>query len=571
MKKSILFMLIMIFGFIFMPVVHAADIPREGVTYFLQYPNGTEEVEENYDNAITRSNEEVLILSGETNSNGEVIFNGIANQGEVRIKQIVPDGYSTNERELYLNLSKEKNVEFRNTSGLLNPKTGRTLVVMFLLICLVLGSTILVKKNKKTALLIIPLVALGLMLDVKAGSDDLVIKVKDDFGSPLSGVRVEVYAKPYNIDAQPAVKFSSNEGHFFDGKTLMYFRIPSNNCSFSDFMDSLSENEYYYLNDNHLGAYRDGYRITSPLIPETLSNGTVVDINWQEDSDAQTIKIHGNGGTLDFYGTKLIETHEYKYTYNGMRSNIYNYTNSGKYNSGYSNESTCSNMNSYGVYKNPTNIYDYENTTDLYYCWHDKPDGIYINDEVFIGSKDDCFSARGTSDLRNYSSHAHLGLGDYSSLVYLQKEDYNEDYYDYFMMIKDALCVPCSPECPCTVATNNNYASNQGGRNSIGNQGWGKIKTVEINKLEVIYHGNTIVSFDKNDFQLLENVGFCNYGSTCKAYDYTVDAYAFINDQKLNTLKNYIEEVNNSTACPHDLAEGPVLVEEAPELVDYIE
>ena len=40
MKKYLKLLLVLLLGLFFIPNVYAADLPREGVTYFLYYPNG---------------------------------------------------------------------------------------------------------------------------------------------------------------------------------------------------------------------------------------------------------------------------------------------------------------------------------------------------------------------------------------------------------------------------------------------------------------------------------------------------------------------------------------------------
>ena len=80
------------------PIVHAEELPREGVTYFLTYPDGREEITESYDEAT--NSEELLLYEGPTNGRGEVVLENWSNVGQLRIIQIVPDGYSSNETEI---------------------------------------------------------------------------------------------------------------------------------------------------------------------------------------------------------------------------------------------------------------------------------------------------------------------------------------------------------------------------------------------------------------------------------------------------------------------------------------
>lgn len=79
MKKITKVLLILLIAFVFIPVVHAKDLPKSGTTYFLTYPNGREDATESYDEAINPS--EKLIYTGTTNNKGEVLLCEWANEG----------------------------------------------------------------------------------------------------------------------------------------------------------------------------------------------------------------------------------------------------------------------------------------------------------------------------------------------------------------------------------------------------------------------------------------------------------------------------------------------------------
>jgi hypothetical protein len=53
MNKKLIIILIFLIGIIYMPIVNAEELPREGVTYFITYPNGEETVTNNYDEAMS--------------------------------------------------------------------------------------------------------------------------------------------------------------------------------------------------------------------------------------------------------------------------------------------------------------------------------------------------------------------------------------------------------------------------------------------------------------------------------------------------------------------------------------
>ena len=124
MKKYSIFVLLFIF---FLPF-NVFALPREGVYYFFTYPNGLEVVSENYEDTVDEK--EILLYSGTSDSNGEVVLEGWDNQGTIRIVEKVPNGYSTESKEITVDLSKQSSAEFVNTKGMINPKTGKSIILI---------------------------------------------------------------------------------------------------------------------------------------------------------------------------------------------------------------------------------------------------------------------------------------------------------------------------------------------------------------------------------------------------------------------------------------------------------
>ena len=525
--KKLLIVFILLLGFMFMPNAYAAEIPREGVTYFLEYPDGSEDVKEDYDEAIAAAEEEKLIFTGQTDENGQVVLENIASEGTLRVVQEVPNGYSTDEREVIINLEESKKVEFRNTSGLLNPKTGFSILTILLVLGLVVGGTALTKKNKK-ALLVLPLLLLAGLVNVKADSDDLVIDVKDSLGRAQSGVTVKVYAKA-KIEAAPAIKFDANGGHFFDGKTEMYVRIPSNGCDIDDLWDSLDENTSRYLSENLGGAYRNGYYIDSKSsnIPETLTNGAVINALWSQDSSVQLMTIHGNGGYYDFYGEKLNSIVIYKKVSSlppgSLRGGITNeespmlrpiapgymamsFVNDGKYNIGIDATSSCNIYNQYGIIKDTDSYYDMLDGNDVYVCWHDKPDGIYVGDEAYVGNTDTCYY-QSNPDVSSNS----VNLRDKNGYFIIDIEyPYNNSNIAFLSM---------------------DYTQSEP-----------TFKT--INTFEIVENGNSIVSLTKTDLSIY--ISSDTGGGSAKSGEIEEKYYYISNSSKNNTYNNYMQNLIDS-------------------------
>lgn len=377
MNKISKLLLVLLLGFIFVPMVYAEELPKTGVTYFLMYPDGSEEVTENYNEAI--KNEEKLIYSGTTNENGEVPIRGWNSEGTIRVVQTVPDGYTTTTKEITVDLSKGVDASFVDYRGLGNPKTGRSLLFIAV-VAGVAGITIASRKNKKSLMIIPVVLAFTVAAGVKAAGTYPCIKVKDGNGNALSGVKIEIYAKP-TVEAAPAIKLDANGGHFLDGKTVMYVRIPNNGCTMDDVFEYIGNEETNYIEDNKMGAYyQDGYYPNGFEYPSTVSNGDVVYLTWEEDSEAELLRIVGNGGTYNFYGEELTEL--VIYTEDDIDDFLLNFENGDNYFVGTDTTAACSNYSSTGIYDGP--IYEdvgkIDSISQTYYlCWNQKPDGIYVN------------------------------------------------------------------------------------------------------------------------------------------------------------------------------------------------
>ena len=425
MKKCFKLLLVAILGIFFIPMVYAQEIPKEGVTYFLMYPNGEEDVVETYSAAM--GVKEKLIYEGYTNDNGQFVLSGLEKTGKLRIVQEVPEGYTTNTRELKVDLANNvTTANFVDYRGLSNPSTGNTLFVFFSVFVVVAASVVVSRKNKKV-LMIIPIgICAFALYNVHAWTDSFVVSVVDGKGKALSNVRIMVYATPV-IDAQPAVKFSSNGGYFFDGSTEMYYRLPSASCTYDDFEDSLSENDYYKLYDNIEYAYRAGYQRAYPNVPATLTNGTVLSLNWTPNDSVVLYHIIGNGGSYNFYGEELDSVSIYDNSHLDIDEYIYSFKNADGYFVGTDDNKSCYNYNQYGLVKN----YNMDKANgareqSIYLCWNARPDGVYVNNTLFGGTDESCFRE---SYMYNYSSSS---ISLYSNDYYYLGLDYEDNFMNLF-------------------------------------------------------------------------------------------------------------------------------------------
>ena len=504
MYKRMILIFVFLLCCMFMPIVHAEEIPREGVTYFLQYPDGSEDVKESYDEAIAAAEEEKVIFDGTTDYNGQVTIENIGDTGEVRIVQTVPDGYSTKDEEIKVNLSQKKEVQMTDTLKIINvvtnPKTGMSFILFIFVIGLVI-LTIKVNKNKKILTVIPLIIAVSLFCNVKAENDDFTVTVKDNLGNGIANVPIKVFAKPV-IDAAPAIKFDANGGHFFDGKNLMYVRIPNNGCTWEDLYNSIDDDEINYIEHNtYYDVYREGYAPNGMDEPDTLSNGIVIKNYWDENPEAYTLIIHLNGETINYYGHDLEEFGIY---YNDITNEWYkkwdfDYMNSNKIINnkyfGFSSSPSCDNV-PIGI----NSLYRIEQLgypSDVYLCYSDKKDGIYINDQFIDGNADTCFLENNSTYNTDYN---YLLLHGDNSNFYINNAD--EDFFSF----------------SSTYYVYRRYAEPR-----------------PVTNMEIIYNGKTMLSIDSND---ISNDG---------------DYYYISNTSKNNQVREYLNRWINKAKngqCP---------------------
>ena len=89
---------------------------------------------------------------------------------------------------------------------------------------------------------------------------------------------------------------------------------------------------------------------------------------------------------------------------------IEKFTNGNKYLVGSSNTDKCSNYNRYGV-----EVLAEKENDERYLCWNEKPDGIYVNNVLFVGSKETCFN-KSNAKFNNNSVelHSYIDLAYYT-------------------------------------------------------------------------------------------------------------------------------------------------------------
>ena len=387
MKNIVKLLFVFLLGFMFIPMVHAADLPQTGVTYFMVYPNGEEVVTENYEEAVSLP--EKLMFTMESDENGLVPLCDCMG-GTVRVVQHVPNGYTTNQREMTLTLDGAPGtstfVDYRGG----NPVTGRSFV-MLLVFAGVVGATILVSRKNKKALLVIPvMLLLGATYTVHAGKECHSVKITDGNGNPLKGVVVDVYGIP-EVEAAPALKFDANGGYFFDGSETFYVRLPHDPCTLEELWDSFTDEEEAYYLDNIENAFRPGYEYGEMIYPPTLTNGGVAKVSWDEESSMEYMRINGNGGTYDFHGKDLEDVYlpvgEYPFDY------IEAFKNGDTYLVGYDNNPACEHYTATGASNALKRIEEASMSVagTIYLCWNPTPDGIYVNGVLFKGNPDTCY------------------------------------------------------------------------------------------------------------------------------------------------------------------------------------
>ena len=505
MKRILKLLFIFVLGFLFVPVVHAKDMPKEGVAYYLMYPDGTTDVAEKYTDAVNP--EEKFLFTAVTDENGNVPFCDCIGEGKLRIVQHVPAGYTTNEREVTIDLATTNSANFVDYRGG-NPKTGRSFLILFGVAGVVITTIAVSRKNKKSLLVIPAFIAVATIYHVSALPGGCFnIKVSDGQGNPLAGVTVDVYGTPVVYDYGPSVKFDANGGTFFDGKTTMYFKLPSAQATVDEFLAGLTDEERNYFNENSNRAYRDGYYPDGYDYPDVLVNGTVVKLYWDND-DVKYIKLDGNGGTYDFYGEALTDLTLDSYT------NVYdfmdNFSRDDYYAIGIDDNAACTAYTSGGTpreYHEVKRQIDYQ---DIYYmCWNPKPDGIYVNGELFIGNPDTCYR---DSSFNSYNSNS---FKLYNRKHYLNVYRINdpEDIHFYFEEAShDVLARDFSEDVSSTL----------------------HIPSEPISTIEFVQNGVVVVSLTAND---LSGDG----------------SYYVTNMNKANTLVNYLETLyDNDCIGGHD-------------------
>ena len=414
MKKKIILLLL---TFLLIPkFTFAEELPREGVHYFMDFPNNEEVVTKNYDETGER-----LIYSGKTNENGEVVLEDWNEEGELRIVQVVPNGYKTEHKELIVDLKNKKAsfVDYRE-ANLINPSTGQS-ILLILITIIVIGSLIytIITKDKKA---LIPIIILILVQSIKvlASNNNFVITVQDRVGNPLKDVEIEIYAKPKNIEASPAIEIKADGGLFLNGKDTYYIKIPYNNMTPEDFNSIENETDALEMEMNLFLIYKEGYKVDVNNIqnmfsdtPTVYSNDTVINLTLTEDPNIKYATVHANGGK--FKGSKK-GMDEIKLSLEGLMiiekmqsigiDFIIPKTNNAMI--GYDNNASCTNYNQYGVPNNNIeSIFigesgNMEIPDDLYLCWRENPDGIYINGKyLFPGNTDNCYNNSITKYVEN--------------------------------------------------------------------------------------------------------------------------------------------------------------------------
>ena len=540
MKRYLKILLVFVMGLFLCPsFVSAKELPTEGVTYFMSYPDNSEYVTESYDEAINPK--EKLIYTAVTNENGEVILEGWKHEGQLRIVQHVPKGYSTDAEELTVDLGNKK-AEFIDFRTILNPNTGRSILIIIALVAVILLGVFIFKINhpqiepkskskgkKKTALLLIPIIGFGLVCQVFADDSEFVITVKDKNGNKLSGVTVDIYAKPVRVYGEPAVKFNANGGIFLDGSDTLYVKLPIAEMNYPQF------EEYLYDNDidmfyNIMGvSYKDNF---VPIFPDditTLKNGTEIKINWEYVSgdNIKVMTVHGNGGTLNFNGKKLTE---FSFISDGPEfADLFtNFVKENSYKIGYDVDSSCSHYSSNGLMKYSDDYFSSSIPKDIYLCWNDKPDGIYVDDALFVGNDSSCFVESSASIYDNYINLNSLLNNDEISFE-LYNDEFLINYWQYerkSIWNKEVRSFSDVKNSKSPQSTDINVYSSQF---SQSNEEKVKSNDVpDINKIEVVKDGRVIISLSKSD--LLFTAGS--------------DSFTIKDEAKRNQLQSYLFGIN---------------------------
>ena len=519
--KYFKYLLVLFLGIVLLPnMVYAQELAKEGVTYFMIYPNNEEYVTEDYNEAI--SPEEKLIFSGVTNENGEIILTGWQDKGQLRVVQHVPNGYSTDAEEIIVDLSAKK-TEFINYKKLLNPKTGKSIIVIITLIVVIIGTILLIstKQKKKIMLLLIPLLLVSLTFSVKATNNNFIITVRDKAGNKMANVQVEVYAKPTKVEGTPAIKYVANGGTFLDGTDIIYIKLPKSELSmneFYDYLNSLPEEQLNELFLNMNGVIRENYEPNYRVggMPETLKNGTEIKIIWNPISDEnKIITIKGNGGSFKFKNKIITEIKVYSDNILYIEKVLDMFKNNDNYLIGEDNNSSCDNYQSNGLPKNKeSNYYDIfdEIPETMYLCWNKKPDGIYVNDSLFLGNADSCYENSQSVYNEDYYLNLHNIKQSMLNFENINSEDIKIVYYKIVPQRK----------------TNSNILifNNIQDLNDSDNI---------INKLEIVSNGKVILTLTESDLNY-------NYDNNYNRYE-----HYFINASKRDQLIAYLKTINKNS------------------------
>ncbi len=397
MKKNKTLLLLLIVGFLMLPLFVYADgdepLPTDGVHYFFTYPDGSESVSGEYEDV--EEPKERLIISKKTNANGEVVIEGLSEEGTLHILETAPDG---SVEELYLDLASDnKNIDFvaninSNTPAPENPKTGQSLLILVGVMAIVLVAVKIIKpESKKSTLMILPIMVVGFMaLQVGAASNRVVITVRDKAGNKVEGAKIDIYSKPIAVEAYPAILITANGGYLFDGSSEIYMRIPdtcTTGCNFNSFLKKLSQDDYSYVWKNITRAYRRDYTPSGIEFPEEFVDGSTVKINWQQSTGVKLLTVDGNGGAYNLHGRHITSITGYHYSAYDL---AYGFQKNNMYSIGADDDASCAQYNQYGMPKN--NSAWNENATIVYACWHAKPDGLYVNGKLFLGTDQTCYN-----------------------------------------------------------------------------------------------------------------------------------------------------------------------------------
>lgn len=513
--KKIFLSLVLVLLF---PMVVFAD----ETTYFVVYPDNYEYGTPSRSEADNAENR--LMYNGITDGEGKIVISDWAPSGTITIEEEVPAGYTTKQNRITIDLNKGE-ANFVNMKEISNPMTGRTIFMyvmigiigLLLVICV---SSVLIKNKEATTLTILIFILMiclfNINIQVKA-EEGFVITVKDSSGKTMSNVPVKIYGSPVRVDTAPSVKIDANGGHFFDGKDVMYVRLQdgvSNSCDFWRTLTLEQEENYHHV-------YRDGFRVKKELSrceSVEVTSSYVKMVNWEE-SDSPLYEVDGNGGTYNSYGTFLSKVYLYnvdevkKYTKSFLRNSYQNI--------GYDNNSSCTRYNEYG-FADETIV----SGNKYFVCWQEKPDGIYINDSIlFKGNIDECFRY---NDEGEEFKELYDGNGRY-----LLFESFNANNFKVSAYAIMEVHPHPEPGMDHMSKARKVFDDDNIVQNRI--EDFSK-DIINIEKLEVVYHGETYLMLNESDLEKVDNY------------------YKIKNESNNQKLLDYVNEI---TYC--DMCEGKIL------------